>query len=69
MNEFLPATSLPPFVLPGQVCNNEASCTCDTTWAGTDCSMPDPPKEPAPTEDEEPKGLFPSRFQNLSMVD
>uniref|UniRef100_A0A8C7SKC5 ADAM metallopeptidase domain 23 n=1 Tax=Oncorhynchus mykiss TaxID=8022 RepID=A0A8C7SKC5_ONCMY len=38
------------------VCNNEASCTCDTTWAGTDCSMPDPPKEPAPTEDEEPKG-------------
>uniref|UniRef100_A0A4W5QUJ7 ADAM metallopeptidase domain 23 n=1 Tax=Hucho hucho TaxID=62062 RepID=A0A4W5QUJ7_9TELE len=38
------------------VCNNEATCTCDTTWAGTDCSMPDPPKEPAPTEDEEPKG-------------
>uniref|UniRef100_A0A674MMB4 ADAM metallopeptidase domain 23 n=1 Tax=Takifugu rubripes TaxID=31033 RepID=A0A674MMB4_TAKRU len=27
------------------VCNNEASCTCDATWAGTDCSMPDPPKE------------------------
>uniref|UniRef100_A0A674EAT5 ADAM metallopeptidase domain 23 n=1 Tax=Salmo trutta TaxID=8032 RepID=A0A674EAT5_SALTR len=38
------------------VCNNEASCTCDTTWAGTDCSMPDPPKEPAPAEDEGPKG-------------
>ncbi|XP_014021072.2 disintegrin and metalloproteinase domain-containing protein 23 isoform X1 [Salmo salar] len=38
------------------VCNNEATCTCDTTWAGTDCSMPDPPKVPAPTEDEEPKG-------------
>uniref|UniRef100_A0A674EAY2 ADAM metallopeptidase domain 23 n=1 Tax=Salmo trutta TaxID=8032 RepID=A0A674EAY2_SALTR len=37
------------------VCNNEASCTCDTTWAGTDCSMPDPPKEPAPAEDEGPK--------------
>uniref|UniRef100_A0A3Q3QKV5 ADAM metallopeptidase domain 23a n=1 Tax=Monopterus albus TaxID=43700 RepID=A0A3Q3QKV5_MONAL len=37
------------------VCNNEATCTCDTTWAGTDCSMPDPPKEP-PTQDEGPKG-------------
>uniref|UniRef100_A0A3Q3JKR8 ADAM metallopeptidase domain 23a n=1 Tax=Monopterus albus TaxID=43700 RepID=A0A3Q3JKR8_MONAL len=36
------------------VCNNEATCTCDTTWAGTDCSMPDPPKEP-PTQDEGPK--------------
>uniref|UniRef100_A0A4W6G8L8 ADAM metallopeptidase domain 23 n=1 Tax=Lates calcarifer TaxID=8187 RepID=A0A4W6G8L8_LATCA len=38
------------------VCNNEASCTCDTTWAGTDCSMPDPPKEPEATQDEGPKG-------------
>ncbi|XP_028992399.1 disintegrin and metalloproteinase domain-containing protein 23 isoform X1 [Betta splendens] len=38
------------------VCNNEASCTCDTTWAGTDCSMPDPPKEPETTQDEGPKG-------------
>lgn len=38
------------------VCNNEATCTCDTTWAGTDCSMPDPPKEPEVTKDEEPKG-------------
>ncbi|KAL1268296.1 hypothetical protein QQF64_033659 [Cirrhinus molitorella] len=38
------------------VCNNEATCTCDTTWAGTDCSMPDPPKEPPPDEDEGPKG-------------
>ncbi|KAI1899024.1 hypothetical protein AGOR_G00078420 [Albula goreensis] len=37
------------------VCNNEATCTCDTTWAGTDCSMPDPPKEPAPAEEEGPK--------------
>ncbi|XP_068186085.1 disintegrin and metalloproteinase domain-containing protein 23 isoform X2 [Antennarius striatus] len=37
------------------VCNNEATCTCDTTWAGTDCSMPDPPKEPEPTQDEGPK--------------
>lgn len=41
-----------------QVCNNEATCTCDTTWAGTDCSMPDPPKEPPPAEDEGPKGLL-----------
>ncbi|KAM6986938.1 disintegrin and metalloproteinase domain-containing protein 23 [Aplochiton taeniatus] len=38
------------------VCNNEATCTCDTTWAGTDCSMPDPPKIPADPEDEGPKG-------------
>uniref|UniRef100_A0A8C3AIN8 ADAM metallopeptidase domain 23 n=1 Tax=Cyclopterus lumpus TaxID=8103 RepID=A0A8C3AIN8_CYCLU len=37
------------------VCNNEATCTCDTTWAGTDCSMPDPPKEPEATQDEGPK--------------
>lgn len=47
-----------------QVCNNEAACTCDTTWAGTDCSMPDPPKEPAPSEDEEPKGLLPCSYTN-----
>ncbi|XP_061579454.1 disintegrin and metalloproteinase domain-containing protein 23 isoform X3 [Cololabis saira] len=39
------------------VCNNEATCTCDTTWAGTDCSMPDPPKEPDVTPDEEPKEM------------
>uniref|UniRef100_A0A8C6VVE3 ADAM metallopeptidase domain 23 n=1 Tax=Nothobranchius furzeri TaxID=105023 RepID=A0A8C6VVE3_NOTFU len=38
------------------VCNNEATCTCDTTWAGTDCSMSDPPKKPDVTPDEEPKG-------------
>ncbi|XP_047457207.1 disintegrin and metalloproteinase domain-containing protein 23 isoform X2 [Mugil cephalus] len=37
------------------VCNNEATCTCDTTWAGTDCSMPDPPKEPEVTPNDEPK--------------
>ncbi|XP_035605892.2 disintegrin and metalloproteinase domain-containing protein 23-like isoform X1 [Oncorhynchus keta] len=55
MKSSLPA-SLAPSIIPGQVCNNEATCTCDTTWAGTDCSMPDPPKEPAPAEDEGPKG-------------
>lgn len=38
------------------VCNNEGTCSCDTTWAGTDCSIPDPPKEPEPEEDEGPKG-------------
>ncbi|KAG9335575.1 hypothetical protein JZ751_004479 [Albula glossodonta] len=38
------------------VCNNEGTCTCDTTWAGTDCSMPDPPKPPPPEEDDGPKG-------------
>uniref|UniRef100_A0A3Q3X6R7 Uncharacterized protein n=1 Tax=Mola mola TaxID=94237 RepID=A0A3Q3X6R7_MOLML len=37
------------------VCNNEATCTCDATWAGTDCSMPDPPKEPEATKKEGPK--------------
>ncbi|XP_030614210.1 disintegrin and metalloproteinase domain-containing protein 23 isoform X3 [Archocentrus centrarchus] len=37
------------------VCNNEATCTCDTTWAGTDCSMPDPPKERDDPPIEEPK--------------
>uniref|UniRef100_A0A3B3UX67 ADAM metallopeptidase domain 23 n=1 Tax=Poecilia latipinna TaxID=48699 RepID=A0A3B3UX67_9TELE len=38
------------------VCNNEATCTCDATWAGTDCSMPDPPKEAdiATTEETKP---------------
>ncbi|XP_054642466.1 disintegrin and metalloproteinase domain-containing protein 23 isoform X3 [Dunckerocampus dactyliophorus] len=38
------------------VCNNEATCTCDTTWAGTDCSMPDPPKAPDTTPTQGPKG-------------
>uniref|UniRef100_A0A672LZ58 ADAM metallopeptidase domain 23a n=1 Tax=Sinocyclocheilus grahami TaxID=75366 RepID=A0A672LZ58_SINGR len=37
------------------VCNNEAACTCDATWAGTDCSMHDPPKEPPVIEDPGPK--------------
>uniref|UniRef100_A0A3B3Y9D2 ADAM metallopeptidase domain 23a n=1 Tax=Poecilia mexicana TaxID=48701 RepID=A0A3B3Y9D2_9TELE len=38
------------------VCNNEATCTCDATWAGTDCSMPDPPKEADIATTEETKG-------------
>lgn len=44
-----------------QVCNNEATCTCDPTWAGTDCSMADPPKKPEPTK-EGPKGRFSPPF-------
>ncbi|XP_012691116.1 disintegrin and metalloproteinase domain-containing protein 23 [Clupea harengus] len=38
------------------VCNNEATCTCDSTWAGTDCSMHDPLKEPPTVPDDGPKG-------------
>ncbi|XP_030642389.1 disintegrin and metalloproteinase domain-containing protein 23 [Chanos chanos] len=38
------------------VCNNEGTCTCDATWAGTDCSMPDPPKESPAPEDDGPRG-------------
>ncbi|XP_028832497.1 disintegrin and metalloproteinase domain-containing protein 23 isoform X1 [Denticeps clupeoides] len=38
------------------VCNNEATCSCHETWAGTDCSMHDPPKEPPTAPDEGPKG-------------
>lgn len=53
----LAASSLPVWCV--QVCNNEATCTCDSTWAGTDCSMPDPPKQPETTKDEGPKGRFP----------
>uniref|UniRef100_A0AAY4AV34 ADAM metallopeptidase domain 23a n=1 Tax=Denticeps clupeoides TaxID=299321 RepID=A0AAY4AV34_9TELE len=37
------------------VCNNEATCSCHETWAGTDCSMHDPPKEPPTAPDEGPK--------------
>ncbi|MGH0121949.1 UNVERIFIED_CONTAM: hypothetical protein FKN15_077430 [Acipenser sinensis] len=40
----------------GPVCNNEATCTCDPTWAGTDCSIYDPIKEPPPNPDDGPKG-------------
>uniref|UniRef100_A0A3Q0SSQ1 ADAM metallopeptidase domain 23 n=1 Tax=Amphilophus citrinellus TaxID=61819 RepID=A0A3Q0SSQ1_AMPCI len=44
------------------VCNNEATCTCDTTWAGTDCSMPDPPKERDDPPIEEPKSVATNRL-------
>uniref|UniRef100_A0A803T5G3 ADAM metallopeptidase domain 23 n=1 Tax=Anolis carolinensis TaxID=28377 RepID=A0A803T5G3_ANOCA len=35
------------------VCSNEATCMCDNTWAGTDCSMFDPRKK---EEAEKPRG-------------
>ncbi|XP_060638768.1 disintegrin and metalloproteinase domain-containing protein 23 isoform X3 [Anolis sagrei] len=35
------------------VCSNEATCMCDNTWAGTDCSMFDPRKK---EEAEKPSG-------------
>ncbi|XP_040609389.1 disintegrin and metalloproteinase domain-containing protein 23 isoform X1 [Mesocricetus auratus] len=38
------------------VCSNEATCICDFTWAGTDCSIRDPVRNPNPPKDEGPKG-------------
>lgn len=40
-----------------QVCSNEATCICDFTWAGTDCSIRDPVRNLHPSKDEGPKGL------------
>ncbi|OBS69637.1 hypothetical protein A6R68_01822, partial [Neotoma lepida] len=37
------------------VCSNEATCICDFTWAGTDCSIRDPVRNPNPPKDEGPK--------------
>ncbi|XP_073502480.1 disintegrin and metalloproteinase domain-containing protein 23 isoform X2 [Phyllobates terribilis] len=37
------------------VCSNEATCICSSTWAGTDCSIYDPKKEPTVRKDEGPK--------------
>ncbi|XP_056390948.1 disintegrin and metalloproteinase domain-containing protein 23 isoform X2 [Hyla sarda] len=39
------------------VCSNEATCICSSTWAGTDCSIYDPKKEPAVRKDEGPKEM------------
>ncbi|XP_058405673.1 disintegrin and metalloproteinase domain-containing protein 23 isoform X5 [Diceros bicornis minor] len=39
------------------VCSNEATCICDFTWAGTDCSIRDPVRNLHPPKDEGPKGL------------
>ncbi|XP_028661946.1 disintegrin and metalloproteinase domain-containing protein 23 isoform X1 [Erpetoichthys calabaricus] len=38
------------------VCNNEATCACNSTWAGTDCSIYDPIKKSPPSPDTGPKG-------------
>ncbi|ELK33521.1 Disintegrin and metalloproteinase domain-containing protein 23, partial [Myotis davidii] len=38
------------------VCSNEATCICDFTWAGTDCSIRDPVRNLHPSKDEGPKG-------------
>nr|XP_036865001.1 disintegrin and metalloproteinase domain-containing protein 23 [Manis javanica] len=37
------------------VCSNEATCICDFTWAGTDCSIRDPVRNLHPPKDEGPK--------------
>ncbi|KAK1336585.1 hypothetical protein QTO34_002618 [Cnephaeus nilssonii] len=37
------------------VCSNEATCICDFTWAGTDCSIRDPVRNLHPSKDEGPK--------------
>ncbi|XP_039613796.1 disintegrin and metalloproteinase domain-containing protein 23 isoform X1 [Polypterus senegalus] len=38
------------------VCNSEATCACNSTWAGTDCSIYDPIKKSPPSPDTGPKG-------------
>ncbi|XP_010005677.1 PREDICTED: disintegrin and metalloproteinase domain-containing protein 23 [Chaetura pelagica] len=38
------------------VCSNEATCICNFSWAGTDCSIDDPIREPSNKKDEGPKG-------------
>ncbi|KAK7800783.1 hypothetical protein U0070_002888, partial [Myodes glareolus] len=47
------------------VCSNEATCICDFTWAGTDCSIRDPVRNPNPPKDEGPKGLCDFSFISL----
>ncbi|XP_015271484.1 PREDICTED: disintegrin and metalloproteinase domain-containing protein 23 [Gekko japonicus] len=38
------------------VCSNEATCICDNTWAGMDCSMPDMRRKEDPEQPNGPKG-------------
>lgn len=40
-----------------QVCSNEATCICNFSWAGTDCSIDDPVRDTGGKKDEGPKGL------------
>ncbi|XP_061463882.1 disintegrin and metalloproteinase domain-containing protein 23 isoform X5 [Rhineura floridana] len=37
------------------VCSNEATCICNDTWAGTDCSMHDPRRKEDPGKPNGPK--------------
>ncbi|XP_041434291.1 disintegrin and metalloproteinase domain-containing protein 23 isoform X1 [Xenopus laevis] len=37
------------------VCSNEVTCICSSTWAGTDCSIYDPIKEPIIKKEDLPK--------------
>ncbi|XP_077175363.1 disintegrin and metalloproteinase domain-containing protein 23 isoform X3 [Paroedura picta] len=39
------------------VCSNEATCICDNTWAGMDCSMPDTRKKEDPEQPNGPKEM------------
>uniref|UniRef100_A0A8B9QTQ1 ADAM metallopeptidase domain 23 n=1 Tax=Anas platyrhynchos TaxID=8839 RepID=A0A8B9QTQ1_ANAPL len=38
------------------VCSNEATCICNFSWAGTDCSIDDPVRDTGNKKDEGPKG-------------
>ncbi|OXB64303.1 hypothetical protein ASZ78_005955 [Callipepla squamata] len=38
------------------VCSNEATCICNFSWAGTDCSIDDPIRDTGNKKDEGPKG-------------
>uniref|UniRef100_A0A8C8STX8 ADAM metallopeptidase domain 23 n=1 Tax=Pelusios castaneus TaxID=367368 RepID=A0A8C8STX8_9SAUR len=38
------------------VCSNEATCICNFSWAGTDCSIDDPIRDTSNKKDEGPKG-------------
>ncbi|XP_069716931.1 disintegrin and metalloproteinase domain-containing protein 23 isoform X2 [Phaenicophaeus curvirostris] len=38
------------------VCSNEATCICNFSWAGTDCSIDDPIRDTGSKKDEGPKG-------------
>ncbi|XP_053803328.1 disintegrin and metalloproteinase domain-containing protein 23 isoform X3 [Vidua chalybeata] len=38
------------------VCSNEATCICNFSWAGTDCSIDDPVRDTGGKKDEGPKG-------------
>jgi hypothetical protein len=57
--------ALIPLLFSLQVCSNEATCICDFTWAGTDCSIRDPVRNPPPPKDEGPKGLCDFIFTSL----